>query len=75
MSNDTNQLDPWTPKQMVKVNGLALVYTWKEGQGLLIHFPGGKSEYAHDVMHRGADVELPEIIRGQKRKYQPKKEQ
>jgi hypothetical protein len=56
----------WNDSEYVIVNGVSCCYTFIKDQGYLVHLPGGKSKYAHDLMFSGYVVFVPYKVRGKR---------
>jgi len=53
---------PWNDDELIRVNGMKLVYT-RVGADALVHFHGGASELVSTLRRRGYDVEAPKVWR------------
>lgn len=55
--------EKWKDAEVLIVNGIKCCYTVVARKGYLVHLPGGKKKYAHDMMFEGHKVILPDVLR------------
>lgn len=53
----------WTADEYIQVDGMKLVYTSSEDEGLRVRFPGGLSCGLAELLASGRSVILPTTIR------------
>jgi hypothetical protein len=54
---------PWHREEFAKVDGHPYVYT-REGDTMLIRFPGGGAATPQELKLQGCEVVMPELARG-----------